>query len=278
MIRWLTRHVVGIPLALTTLAFAAPAFAQDEELEPLPLPPLPPPPPPAPPPGAEPPTSPPSSGTAVMATPAAGGQKIPLEQVRFEPDEPELTLMMQTGERPVSRIQRFRHAWYYEHGVAPSYSPICEGPCDTRLVPGAYRLALSRDGGTPVSAGVVAVEGPSTITATYEDHSGARVFGGLIIVGGLIGGVAMIVSSADHQMCDSNACSTDLNGSLLGGGIAVVLGSVIIGSLLASEQDAAHVTVTPLTLPVIGARKEAPTVAALGALPPPQGAALKVSF
>ena len=182
-----------------------------------------------------------------------------MEQVSFEPDEPELALMMRTGEVPYHHVQRFRRVWYYERGFAPVYSPICDGPCATQLVPGAYHLALSKDGGRAVPAGVVMLGGPSTIHASYDDHSGERLLGGIILVGGIIGGVVMIVASVDRPM------SSGTDGPLLAGGLGVAVGSAILGTIFASRRDGAHVTVTPLSWPAFGALKE-PLVATRGAV------------
>jgi hypothetical protein len=198
--------------------------------------------------------------------------------VRFEPEEPELALMVRTGEMPVHQIQRFRHVWYYERGFVPVYSPVCDGSCTTELAPGEYHLALAKNGGRAIPAGAVVLNGPAAIHGSYDDRSGLRVLGGVILVAGIIGGIVMIVASAEDQTCDSNGyCTTQLNGPLLGGGIGVIVGSAIIGTILAAQRDSAHITVMPLTLPTVGALKESP-MAALGAGPAPQGAALTVKF
>ena len=83
----------------------------------------------------------------------------------------------------------------------------------------------------------------------------------------------MILAAADTQSCDSYGCVTNFNGTLFGASIGVILGGVVVGTVLASLSDTAHVSVTPLTMPAAGALKESP-MAALGAAPPPQGAGL----
>jgi hypothetical protein len=197
-----------------------------------------------------------------------------MDQVRFEPEERDLSLMIQTGEVPYQHLQRFRRVWYYERGFAALYSPVCEGPCATELVPGAYHLALSKGGGRAVPAGVAVLSGPATVHASYEDRSGLRLLGDVILVGGIIGGVVMIVASFDHQTCGgfSDYCEQTIDGPVLGVGIGVLVASVVAGTVLASRMDSAHVTVTPLTLPAIGTRKE-PQVAAVGG-----GAGVTVRF
>ena len=160
-----------------------------------------------------------------------------LEEVRFEPDAPELALMTRTGEMPVQSLQRFRHVWYYERGFVPIYSPVCDGPCTTQLPAGTYHFAIAKDGGRAVPAGGVALQGPATIRASYDDRSGVRIAGDVILVAGIVGGIAMVVASADHKTCDDFGCSSDVNGALLGGGIAVIIGSAIVGTILASQRD-----------------------------------------
>jgi hypothetical protein len=290
-----TRRALAIPVALATLLLAPHARAQQE------VPPLPPPPPPAAPPAAPapapappppagapyyaPPPPPPPPGGPYYAPPSPPGPPgvapAPgrLEQVRFEPDDPDLALMVRTGEVPFRHVQRFRHVWYYERGFAPVYSPACEGPCTTELAAGTYHLALSKDGGRAVPAGGAVVNGPSTIHATYDDRRGIRIVGGIVLVGGIIGGVVMIVASVtgQSQTCDGYGdCTTQVNAPLLVGGIGVVVASAVVGTILASQRDSAHIMVTPLTMPTVGALKESP-MAAIGAAPA-QGAALTVRF
>jgi len=291
MVRLLKRGALVIPVALATVLLAAGARAQQEV---APLPPPPPPPPAAPAGAPPPPPPPPQGGTPYYAPPAPppgapyyapppGPPAAPgrLEQVRFEPDDPDLALMVRTGEMPVRRVQRFRHVWYYERGFVPIYSPACEGPCTTELAAGTYHLALAKDGGRAVPAGGAVVNGPSSIHATYDDRRGTRIVGGIVLVGGIIGGIVMIVASVEgqSQTCNGNGdggCTVQVNGPLLAGGIGVVVASVVVGTILASQRDHAHIMVTPLTMPTVGALKESP-MAALGAAPA-QGAGLTLTF
>jgi hypothetical protein len=290
-------RILTIPVVLTTLALASIAGAQENP----PLPPAPPPAaPPAPPvaappaaaappeaPGAYSPPPPPPPpgypappyGAPAAPRPAAAGRP---EQVRFEPDDPDLALMMQTGELPFRHVQRFRHAWYVERGFTPAYSPICDGACATELAPGPYHLALSKDGGRSLPVGSVVLTGPSTIRASYDDRSTERILGGVLVAAGVVGGITMIIFSLQCQNYDlsDGTCTEPLNGPLLGGGIGVLVAGAVIGGILAARRDTAHISVTPLTLPTVGALKESP-MATLGAQPPRggvQGAALTVRF
>jgi hypothetical protein len=174
-----------------------------------------------------------------------------------------------------------------EHAYAPVYSPICEEPCAARLVPGEYQLAVAKEGGRPIPVREpVAISGPSSVRTHYMDRSALRAAGWVTAVAGTIGGAIMIGLSARGQEfeCDSiNGSNTTcfrrevFNGGLLGGGIAIVVGAAVAGSILASQRDEAHVTIEPLTAPSFGSRRESP-IAAVNRLAPVQGAAVGVKF
>jgi hypothetical protein len=201
--------------------------------------------------------------------------------VRFEPDEPNLSLMSSSGSEPYVRARRWHHGWYAGYGWAPMYAPVCDQACLTRFAPGAYRLALSKNGGPPVPAyGVVSLERPSLIRASYTDRSGARATGWVIGFAGLIGGAVMIGLSADDELvCDDDGfCHhrETFSAPLLVGGIGVLIASGIVGTILANERDQAHLSIEPLRLSSYGLNREA--LAALGAPGQPQGAALAWHF
>jgi hypothetical protein len=267
------KTIAALALCTSLVGFATAAKAQDAPT----LPPPPPPPPPGYPAGAPP-------GQPGPPAPPPAAQ--PREAVRFEPAEPGLTVLSLRGEAPVTEVVGLRRPWWYErayvHGYEPVYAPICNQPCSSHLIPGEYHLAISKDGGRIVPAPEPAViNGPSTVRTEYIDRSGMRAAGWVISIAGTIGGIVMIVASAkDDEVCDSdgNCYSREtVNGPLLAGGIGVLLVSGIVGSILAFERDEAHITVQPLTLPSVGRNREAPIVA-LGAAPPPQGAALQITF
>src|SRR5580698_8748625 len=58
----------------------------------------------------------------------------PPSEVRFEPDEPDVALYRLGSALPVPGAPTPFVTWY------SLYDPICQGPCTTRLAPGAYRL------------------------------------------------------------------------------------------------------------------------------------------
>jgi hypothetical protein len=205
--------------------------------------------------------------------------------VRFEPDEPDVQLLSESGVMPVERIHHWQRGWWggyaVGYGWAPTYSPVCDQACATRFAPGPYRLALSKGGGRVVPAfGPAVIEGPSLIRGHYSDRSGVRAAGWVVGIAGLVGGIVMIAASAqDDTECDPDGfCHRHetANAPLLVGGIGVLLASGIIGGALASARDEAHISIEPLRLSSYGALRE--SSAALGAERPPQGATLSLHF
>jgi hypothetical protein len=203
--------------------------------------------------------------------------------VRFDSNEPGLHVLALSSIVPVERVVGYRYGWWVAPGIAPMYRLVCREPCTAQLVPGQYQLALARGGAGAVRVREpVLIQGPSAIHATYADRSGLRVAGWVIGIVGSIGGAVMIgVSSRNREtICDPDGFCFErvhYDGGLLGGGIAVVVASVVAGSILLAQHDEAHVTVEPLTLPASGALREAP-VAALGSAAPPQGASVALHF
>ncbi len=296
-------------LAAVAAAGLVGASAEAQTLEPLPAPPLPPSylvgapptsgaapsdpsgmPPPAPPdaagsdPSSAPPSGPPGAPSPVPpggapaavpgSPPGAPAQppapaKAPSE-LRFEPNDPDVGLLNRTGAVPVGPA-----GWdYYERRYAPLYSPVCEGPCTTRVAPGAYRFALVKGGRVVPASEAVVLAGPANLRGQYVDRSGLRAAGLAIGIVGAVGGFVMIVASArSSEVCDASGFCTfneTADGPLLGAGIAVLLGSAILGSILTFQRDAAHITVEPLSLPSARGPREAPLLA-LGTSQPRSG-------
>jgi hypothetical protein len=200
--------------------------------------------------------------------------------VRFAPDEPGLELLSVSGVAPYGLVRRWRHGWYAGYRVAPLYAPICQGACATRMPLGNYQLALAKDGGPAVPAyGPMNIEGPALLRASYTDRSGTRAAGWAIGVTGVVGGIVMIAfAGSDELVCDpAGFCRRreTFNGPLLAGGIGVLIVSTIVGGVLLSERDQAHISVEPLQLGSLGYQREAE--AALDAHAA-QGASLALHF
>jgi hypothetical protein len=201
-----------------------------EDLPPLPptsVPSSPPPPPEALPPSAAPPTS-----DATV-------------EVRYKPSDPGLKLLGSAiGDAPARSF-----GLPYVTVFVPT--PICDGPCTTRLPPDSYRLALANKEGRviPVPDPVV-IQGASTLHAEYRDRSNLRSVGAATgIIGLLAGCVMMAADSGTEQACDPQGFCVDKPwqpGPLWGGGLMVVILSLGIGYVLSDQHDTVRVSVEPL--------------------------------
>jgi hypothetical protein len=202
--------------------------------------------------------------------------------VRFEPDDPGVGLLAVSGAIATQNLGPFP----YEHGFAPVYRPLCDGPCTANLSPGSYRLALAKGGRVVPVSGPVVVSGPATLRGQFIDRSSLRAAGLALGVAGAVGGFVMIVASAQSEdVCNFNGiCFSQgtANGALLGAGVAVLAVSAIVGSILTFQHDAARITVEPLVLPARASREGRDGVAtAFGVAEPPsqaQGAAIALHF
>jgi hypothetical protein len=250
-------RVAGALLAAAVLATGS---AGAQELRPLPPPALP----------SEVAPGLPSRGAVPSPSPGAA-------EVRFEPGEPDVTLLRLSAAVPVERVTSYNsESWY------SLYGPLCQGPCTTHLPPGAYRLALAKGGRIVTVRGPVVIEGPATLHGDYIDRSVLRATGLVVGVAGAVGGFVMIVASAQSRaVCDFNGICVSTgtaNGPLLAGGVAVLVVSAVVGSILTFQNDGARITVEPL--PAVRALGGAPregTVANLQASQP-QGAAVALHF
>jgi hypothetical protein len=160
--------------------------------------------------------------------------------IRFEPDEPGLTLFAREGQTVVRDLQRFRRSWWTTTRVVGLYAPLCRDACVTRVPRGEYRLALGKDDtGRPVPLQPLALTSPVVLHAKYIDRSDYRTAGAFVGIGGILGGVALIAASV------ATAHDDHVNGAMLGGGITLVVSSAIIGSILGLQRDSAMVVVSP---------------------------------
>ena len=262
---------------LAVLAFASQARGQDNA-ETM-----------APPPGPVPsyvPPAPPSSPPPLVAP--NSGRPQTHSEVHFEPNDAGVQLLMRSGEMPFERVSIVHYGWWRTHGyysgygVAPVYTPLCEGPCTLRLAPGHYQWALSQPGGPIVpAAGANLIGGPATLHAYYVDRSGLRTAGAVVGVVGVLSGIIMIAESySDDLVCDGYGYCyrhSKVNDPLLVGGIGVLIGSAIVSAVLASQRDEARISVTPLRVLGVGFPGETgPYAKSLRAHP--EGATVTVPF
>ena len=150
---------------------------------------------------------------------------------------------------PVYQYGYYGYGWGPYPGFARAYQRVCRGPCSARFAPGAYDLALEKDGKVARPETPVVIKQPSVVHGEYVDRSGVRLGGVLIGVGGLVGGTIMMIASVDHQyICTPFYCyyHDHVDGPLLAGGIAVAVASAIAGSIMAWQSDEALFSVQPL--------------------------------
>jgi hypothetical protein len=185
--------------------------------------------------------------------------------VQFEPSEPDLWLVRVDRQQMVVHEYEFRGGTYYESGADARYPIFCKGACRGTLARGRYELGLSKDGRDPVSAGVHAIDGPSTVRASYTDRRAIRVLGVAGGITGFLAGMALVVVSSDGSNIDGTGVAI---------GLAFGLATGIGGIALASQPDVARIDVIPLEAPRSRTPNEPPS--ALGA--EPRGAALRVRF
>ncbi len=116
------------------------------------------------------------------------------------------------------------------------YEKICEGSCDVTFTPGQFQLALSRDEGPAIPVkGKVTLDGASDIQGSYESHSGMRIGGLLLTLGGTVVGTWMIVDAAIND--------GGTGGVLLGSGVLV--GGLAGGVYMMSVSDEASIRLVP---------------------------------
>jgi hypothetical protein len=201
-------------------------------------------------------------------------REAPLD-VRFEPDEDGVALLVRNGVAPY--VRHWRHRRFRHWALMPSYSTACLGTCDARFMPGTYDLALEK-GFRIAAAEPLTLTHPAILRGHYTDRSGLRVAGVVLGIGGVIAGSIMIFESVHREgICDrSGYCyfNDTVDAPLLASGIGVVIGSVIAGSILAWQRDEARFTVFPLTVSALMPREGA----RFAAQALPEGAGVRVAF
>ncbi len=135
---------------------------------------------------------------------------------------------------------------YYGEVVTRAYQPICETPCDATLLSGRHRFALSLDGGRPVDvAQPIDLSVESVVEGRYVDKSRMRRAGWISFVAGSIAGMAFMFASIDYRS-DPYYGDQIRYGGMFYTGVGLLVSSIITGSVLASQNDEASVTVFPV--------------------------------
>jgi hypothetical protein len=135
---------------------------------------------------------------------------------------------------------------YYGEVVTKAYQPICETPCDAKLLSGRHRFALSLEGNRPIEAPQpVDLTADSVVEGRYVDKSRIRKAGWAVFAAGAVSGLALMFASVNYNY-DPRFGQQIRYPPMFYTGLGLFLGSIITGSVLASQDDEAHVNVYPM--------------------------------
>jgi hypothetical protein len=127
---------------------------------------------------------------------------------------------------------------------APQYDYLCAAPCDLHFFPGSKRMSVSLQGETPIDiADPITLPDNSVLRATYSSRAFTRQVGLGVLIGGAVFG--SLVGCVGIAILPQNQ-ATGI--SMISGGGAVALGSVVVGSILMLKGDRAKIEIVPQTL------------------------------
>ena len=126
-------------------------------------------------------------------------------------------------------------------GYTPTdWTRACLEECNVRLLPGAYRFALSNGAGEPVLAPrMFEASSGARLEGMYTDHSTTRLAGVLVLA---IGGVSSLATATTGGVLANTWGSEDIGTATLVGGIVGTLLSLAIGIPLAATSDEVRVS------------------------------------
>ncbi len=116
-----------------------------------------------------------------------------------------------------------------------AYAPLCDTPCELRLRPGQYRLALARErSDTPIEVeSTISINAETRVSGHYESRAGTRAAGWVIMIASFLVGGAWLVASVRAN--EGGALPT-----------AFTVAGVSVGMLIATlVEDSAAVEATP---------------------------------
>ena len=134
---------------------------------------------------------------------------------------------------------------YYGEMVTQAYQPICAAPCDATLLSGRHRFALSLNDGRPVNVPkALDLSVDSVVEGRYVDKSRMRKAGWATFVAGAVTGMALMFASINYH-ADPFYGDQIRYRPMMFTGVGLFVGSIITGSVLASQNDEAQVIVYP---------------------------------
>lgn len=141
----------------------------------------------------------------------------------------------------------FGMAPYYGEIVTRAYQPICAAPCQATLLSGTHRMALSLRGGAPVNVRQpITLTEASIVEGRYVDKARLRKAGWAVFISGAIAGMVMMFASVNYQSDPFVTGNQIRNPGVFYTGVGVFVSSIIAGSVLASQNDEAHINVYPV--------------------------------
>jgi len=163
-------------------------------------------------------------------------------RVHVRSDQPQLSLQRLQGTDTVV-VFTGRHV-----GTAyiDQFSVLCNAPCDIEIAEGTYQLGVAQDDERAVRAGApILLSGDTTLDLHYNDHTGTRVAGWLMLIGGnVLGGALMVLSiDAGPTDCSFGSCRNSLSMPVLIGGAVISTVASIVSIFLIGKSDSAEVEV-----------------------------------
>jgi len=134
------------------------------------------------------------------------------------------------------------HVWSHEgRGGEPLL--VCEGPCTVALEAGSLWLALGPPGGsaarTAAPLQLDRVPG-GTLRGRYESRGDLRAAGWATLIGGVLGGIALLVTGSMLGISNEPA-SFAWAPVAMAGGVTLFVAGTVSGIYLAGLRDLAHV-------------------------------------
>jgi hypothetical protein len=126
------------------------------------------------------------------------------------------------------------------------FEQLCDAPCTAKLPTGRNRIAVARGGSPVVASQDITLYAPTTLTAQYSSYTLQRVLGTLILVGGSVGGLALILTAPECERDPANPSARlkcDNTQEYIGIGLGIA--SVVGGSLLLIKGDELEVSIAP---------------------------------
>lgn len=117
------------------------------------------------------------------------------------------------------------------------YSQVCSAPCDARMRPDMYKLALSAKNGSPVAVEApIRISGPTELHGRYESYAVTRQVGWLTLALSAVAGIACGVTVLGESKHNNG---TEISPYM--GGLVLSVVGVIAGFAVGLKGDEAYV-------------------------------------